>query len=275
MGKHDVNILIKARDEASNKLRGMVRSLIGFGAAFVGVRAGIRFVQGSVDAWTVQEDAVNKLRAGLQLLGQEAQAAAMGEFASKLQQMTTVGDETTLQLMSLGATMGKLSGDDLKQATVAAIGLSKAFGIDLNAAMRLVARAANGDTGTLKKYGIVLDENSDSTAKFNQLLTIGREKFVLAQAETRTFSGQFQMLKNSFGDARESLGKMIVGHSGLSDAMVFGRTVIENFGTSAQLAFVQMKLSLFQFWSEVAHGFADVVPAYLTYFKEKIGRAHV
>src|SRR5690606_38370605 len=111
--------------------------------------------------------------------------------------------------MSLGASLGRLSGEQLQEATRAAVGLSRRLKIDTTAAMRLVARAAVGDTAQLRRYGIVLEENLTPQEKFNELLNIGAESFVLAEGEAKTFGGRMQQVKNSLGDLMEDVGRQI------------------------------------------------------------------
>ncbi|MFH1605282.1 MAG: hypothetical protein ABIH03_15410 [Pseudomonadota bacterium] len=74
----------------------------------------------------------------------------------------------------------------------------------------LVGRAALGQTQMLTRYGIVLDESLGPQEKFNALLQIGAKSFGLAQAETRTASGQLKQAKNALGDAAEKLGKTLI-----------------------------------------------------------------
>ena len=108
------------------------------------------------------------------------------------------------------AALGKLSGGALRDATRAAIGLSRALGTDTTAAMRLIARAAIGDTSQLARYGIKLSELMSPQEKFNELLRIGASNFNLARGEAQTMTGQIQQMKNSWGDAKEKAGEFFL-----------------------------------------------------------------
>jgi hypothetical protein len=257
MGKHDVNILIRARDDASSALRRVARTAVGLGAAFVGFRQISRLVSGSLAAYNEEAEAVNQLGAALTQLGAGAQLEGMRQFAASIQKMTTVGDEATLQMMQLGATVGQLTGDGLQEASVAAIGLSRAFKMDLEAAMRLVARAAVGETGQLKRYGIVLADTADKTAQFNELLAIGRRHFALAQAETQTFSGKWKQLSNAIGDAKEQLGAMIAENGTLMTTLDLAKQFMENIKGTAELMWLEMRLGLVRFQEDVRHALLD------------------
>jgi hypothetical protein len=164
--------------------------------------------------------------------------------------------------------MGNLSGDALKKATLAAIGLSKAYGMELNTAMTLIAKAAQGNTATMSRYGIVFEEGMTSKATFNRVLDGGIGKFGMATAETETFSGKVQQLSVAWGNAKEKLGQYIVSTPMLSGAIDFAKTVIENFGLSMDIVTQSAALGFVGLWEDIKYGFGTVVPAYLDWFLE-------
>ena len=51
-------------------------------------------------------------------------------------------------------------------ATKAALGLAKAYGIDVETAMRLIAKARVGETGSLKRMGIVLSDTMSKQERY-------------------------------------------------------------------------------------------------------------
>ena len=219
--KSQIDIVLKARDQASAKLgkvgrasRGLAGNLSSLKTLAAGLGVGIgvagimQFARSSYEAFGRQEKATRRLSDALGLLGkmQRGTRAEMTGFAADIQKITTIGDEAVLEMMSLGSSLGKLSGESLKDATKAAIGLSKALGTDTTAAMRLVARAAIGDTSQLARYGIKLAEGMSAQEKFNELLRIGAGSFKLATGEAKTLTGQMDQLANSWGDAKEKAG---------------------------------------------------------------------
>ena len=272
-------MVIKARDQASKKFKKVGKAAGGMGSmlkkaalaagAFMGARAIKNFVAGSLAAFGEQEMAVKHLKDALDNLG-VGSAAAMDEmkkFASEIQKVTTVGDEATLEMMSMGASMGKLSGDSLKAATVAAIGLAKAYKMDTVAAMRLVARASAGDTASLARYGIKLDETMSAQEKFNEVLEIGASNFKLAEGETETYNGQMAQLSNTWGDFKETIGEAIKSHiPGLNQGFKIAGVVIENWGLVTKIAFTSAKLMLIDFWEDTKHTFGKTIPDLLRWF---------
>lgn len=221
MAKYSVDILLKARDQASAKFNkigksgmnmgSMLKKAAAMAAFYFGARTIKRQLQESLELFGKQEAAVKSLSDALGLIGKNSVKAMidMQKFASSIQQVTIYGDEVVLELMAMGASMGKLAGDELKEATKAAIGLSVAFKMETVAAMRLVARAAVGDTAQLKRYGIIVDASLSSQEKFNEVLAIGTEKFKLAEGQAKTYAGSIQQMKNALGDLKEKIGEAI------------------------------------------------------------------
>jgi hypothetical protein len=214
-----VDIIVQAHDRmqgfdrAEKRLNrfgmGVKRLAMGVAGAFglyLGGRAIASQMRASLEAFGEQEQAIAKLNQALQDLGAGGQLAGMQAYAAELQKLTTVGDEAALGMMQLGASIGRLSGEQLKKATQAAIGFSKAYGMELNAAMLLVAKAAQGNSEALSRYGIQLDKGLSDQEKFNEVLRRGAEAFRVAEAEAGTYSGRMAQLKNALGDVREEIG---------------------------------------------------------------------
>ena len=75
--------------------------------------------------------------------------------------------------------------------------------IDLGTAADLVGRAMVGETGTLKRYGIIVREGADA-------VEVMREQFRgAAENDAKKFGGVMAQLKNETGDLKEALGDFI------------------------------------------------------------------
>lgn len=256
--RHQVNILIKARDEASRKLAGLAKTAVGIGAAFLSFRAIGSFVRSSTEAFLQQEVAANKLSNALALLNAQAQTEDMLKFAGQIQRMTIYGDEAVAEVMALGASLGKFSGDTLENATVAAIGLANAYRMDLQTAMTLIGKAAQGNTEVLARYGIVFKEGMSQQEKFNHLLEIGQQNFALASGQTKTLCGHLKQLANAWGDAKEQIGGMIASIPKLNQGITFARTVLENFKLSMDIVWTETALQLIRLWERIKHTFWSI-----------------
>jgi len=275
MATHAVNVVVKARDDASRKFRrigssvkrlsGVLKGAVAGMAVYFGARQIFRFGRDIIDLYGKQELAVKHVTDALNLLGKGGDEAveSMKTFAREIQAVTTFGDEAVLEMAAMGASMGKLAGDDLKKATIAAIGLSKAYGVDTVAAMRLVARAAVGDTATLTRYGIKLGEGLDAQEKFNKVLEIGATNFELAKGETDTFSGAVAQLQNAWGDAKEKLGSYIAGSENFRKVIKFTQNLIQNFGDYMAIAWAKYKLTWVELFEGTRHLFTVQIPQLL------------
>ncbi|MCB5261902.1 MAG: hypothetical protein LHW53_04100, partial [Candidatus Cloacimonetes bacterium] len=130
--------------------------------------------------------------------------------ASAIQSVTTYGDESILMATRQMQVIGQLSADQLPAAQKAAVGLAAAYKLDLNTAFEMVGKAAAGNTATLSRYGIVLEEGLDPQEKFAELLRVGADRFALARDEANTTSGALQQMNNLWGDLKEVIGTWIL-----------------------------------------------------------------
>lgn len=217
MADKKATLLIEIKDTASaaiGKLKGALSSLassaLGVTLSIAGLVAGI---YSSLSAFSEEESAVNKLNIALKNQGIVSQAVTddLKNYAAQLQNTTTVGDETSLEMMALLTTFG-LTGDKLKEVYSASIDLSKGLGLDLHTAVLMLGKAAAGETGTLSRYGIVIDDNISKSQKLSEVLRLVNDRFGgSAAAEINTYAGKVAQLKKSFGDLLENIGALLVG----------------------------------------------------------------
>lgn len=155
-----------------------------------------------------QENAELKLAVAMNNAGNYTKEnfRAMKDYAAQLQQVTKYGDEVTMATMANLQTYG-MNTEELKKATQATLDMAAAKGIDLKAASELVGKAFVGETGTLSRYGIVLDKGIPKTEKFAAVLELIQQRFGgTAQAELETYGGQWQKISNWWGDIIEKGG---------------------------------------------------------------------
>ena len=164
----------------------------------------------SVKAFAEQEKAESTLRASLQASGQEVDAnmQKLKRMASEIQKVTTVGDEMSLAMMQQAVSMG-VQADQLDEATRGAIGLSKAFNLDLKMAMRASSAALLGQTEMLTRYIPELKDIEDPAERVALVHLKMGEGFTVATAEANATGGQLIQLKNAFGDLQEQVGEIL------------------------------------------------------------------
>ena len=224
--ERSIRLRIRAKDEASAKFKKVGQSAQGMGKTMAAVAGGMlgglgimaafsgmkRLVGESITLYRRQIEAETAMAASIRILGKDAGVtlSQMKLFASGIQKVTTMGDEATLELAALGASMGKFTGDALETATKAAIGFSKAFGIDAKAAMILLAKAAQGNFTSLSRYGIQVDITATQQEKLNTLLRQGAGYFKTLAVETDDASKRLEQAANRLGDLKEELGKAAI-----------------------------------------------------------------
>ena len=132
----------------------------------------------------------------------DTQREAIERVIAAQQNKTNFGDEA--QRAALMNLVG-ISGDYEKSmaALPAVLDLAAARGMDLSSASTLVARAINGETSALTRYGIQVDKGAGST----EVITAIMAKFG-GQAEANV--DPLVQLKNRTGDLQQEFGKALL-----------------------------------------------------------------
>lgn len=165
----------------------------------------------SVKAFDVQIQAEKRLEAALISAGEFSQAALQDfkDFASGLQEVTTVGDESTLKMLQLAKSMG-LSNEQAKSASKNAISLAKAMGINEQSAIRYTAALEQGDSTMLNRYLPTLRQIEDDTERAAKAQELLGQMFSAATSEAQTGLGPLTQLGNTFGDLQEEIGAIVL-----------------------------------------------------------------
>jgi hypothetical protein len=184
------------------------------------------FGAGAVLAFQQQEDAERKLSAALQATGKDVDSnmQRFKSFASELQKLTIVGDESSLALLQVATSQG-LNADQAERATKNAIALSAAFGVNQDAAIKMTGALEQGNVSMLKRTIPALKgikDDAEAAAKAQEILN---DAFKIAEAEAQTSRGQIIQLKNAFGDFMEEIGGVIA--SGLTPFIAKLKSVTE------------------------------------------------
>lgn len=225
MTSKKINLIIGLKDGVSGKLRKIGGALKTLGGGFkklaiAGVAMGTAVLGGLgalAKAYADQESVNSKLKASFDAAGESGAKAVIkwGAWATAIQRTTTLGDEEIMNLVSLAKIMG-VSNKRIGEATKGAIGLSKAFGIDLQTSMKMVALAFQGEYTMLNRYIPALRSASTEAEKAAVLQKAMATGFKLAEAELNTLKGQVTAFKGVFGDAMQAAGAAIFGDGGLT-----------------------------------------------------------
>ena len=173
----------------------------------------VDITQEAIDAAAGQEVAVNNLNAALARSGNLTQetTADLQAYASQLQATTKFEDDAAIAATALLQSLTKLDKDGLKAGVSAAADLATVLGIDLDSAIRLIAKGAAGQTEAFSRYGIAVQKGTTDTESFNNVIASLNAKFGgAAAAQLNTYSGSVTALKNAYGDLLEPIGDVIV-----------------------------------------------------------------
>ncbi len=216
MAEKTATLVIRLKDMASSGLKGFNATVGGMKSAFFATTAAVAgFVAvglSAIKSYAEQESAISKLENALRNQGVEVGvvSAQYQALASELQRVTTFEDEAILETQALLTTFG-VTTDQMEKTTIAALNLSTGLGIDLKSATMLLGKAAQGETASLGRFGLKISESIPVTEKFASVLELVNQRFGgSAQAAAETIAGRIEVLKNRFGELKETLGASLL-----------------------------------------------------------------
>lgn len=215
----------EAVDKLKGKVSGLKKPVGEVGSAFGGLTAALgplkvalgalagAFAVGKLISSAIEaEQAVNNVAIALKRSGEFSQTALkdVTDFASKLQDMTGLGDEAALEMFALAKSFG-ISAEEAKKVVAAANDLSAATGQDLMTATKQLSEAYNGQIGKLGKLNPALKDLTKAQLAAGEATKILGEAYAgTAAAQLQTFGGALNATKGRLGDLAESLGGIIV-----------------------------------------------------------------
>ena len=222
----------------SGSISSLGKAALATGVAYFGARGLISGLSSAIRLAGEQEQAEKKLEVAL---GKKSKALLAN--ASALQKMTTFGDEAIIGVQSSLAAFIK-DEEQIKKATEATLDMAVAMGMDLKAAGDLIAKTLGSSTNAMSRYGIAVEGAVGSTERLESLTNNVATLFGgQASAQAETMTGQIEQMKNSMGDAAETLGEVfgpaIIGSADLIKATaeslkdfiaVSGDTIMSLFG---------------------------------------------
>lgn len=138
----------------------------------------------------------------------ESQLKKFQAFASELQELTNVGDEATLEMLTLATQMG-LNAEQAQRAAKNALGLADAMGIGEQQALRMAAAVEQGDTQMLTRYIPTLRMAESDTEKLAIAQEFMANAFDTAVDAAQEGLGPLAALSGHVGDLTEQFGAII------------------------------------------------------------------
>ena len=221
-----------------SKTIGLVGTAAAAAAGAAGLYALNSALRESIDLANEQEAAEAKLEAVVKATGGAAglSAAAMKQYASDLQDVTTFGDEVTISAMAILASFKQIKGDEFKRATAAAQDMATVMGTDLNSAVLQIGKALNDPIkgiSALSRAGVQFTNAQKEQIKTLQESgnLLGAQKIILAELEGQfggaaaaarnTFGGMSKVVKGARDDFKEAIGRMITKNKAFIEGLKF------------------------------------------------------
>jgi hypothetical protein len=202
----------KATEGVQLSLSSLAKAAGGYKAVEQSLGNIVAFSRGSLDAFADQELAVKKLVTALEASGQ-ATPAIIGQYdalASSFERTTRFSDDLIQEMQALLVQVGGVGPPQMEAALRAATDLSAGLGVDLRTATMLVAKAFEGHTETLGRYGISVDKAKLEAQGITAVLDAINEKFGgQAQAQLETYAGRVDHLGNRWNNFQERVGDLI------------------------------------------------------------------
>jgi len=169
-------------------------------------------VTSSINEAVKQEEAEKALEAALLTTGRTIQGNIehYKQFAAAQMAVTKYADEEIEAAQALLLQMTSLNQQGMDKAVKGAMGLASTLKMDLQSATLLVAKAMEGNTAILARYGIRVDENLSLEEKRATILERLNTLYGRATAETNTYAGKIAQLKNYIGEIKEAIGDVII-----------------------------------------------------------------
>jgi len=206
-------------------------------AAF-GVRQIIRFGTDLLRTATDAEAKWNRVAHAVEGVGVSFSQALpeIEAFARAVQDVTTVGDEDFVVILNELITTSNDYARSLNAVgTVADLATAKQ--IDLRTAAQLAGRAMIGETGTFKRYGIIIREGESA------MEALRRQFGGFAMNEAKSVEGILQQLNNEWGDFKQALGDVLLKSGSAAEGLAALRDMVKSLTewvSDSEDAFVAM-----------------------------------
>lgn len=205
-----------------------LKSIIIATFAFRAIQRFSRFLGSLTDLYRDQIVQTTKLGQAMASVGNYTREGLhdLHDYAGELQELTGISNEEIEAQMSLLASYGQTA-TEIRQTILPVIDLSIAKHIELQAAATLVGKAFVGETGTLSRYGIIIEKNLPLAEKFDAVMEKLAMHTGMAARIGETYAGQVDILTEAYNDWKKGLGEIIGKSVEFSGILVETNGVIE------------------------------------------------
>ena len=208
-----VEKIAHAADKVPSSFKGIGVAAAAAAASIVALGAGaVVGLSKAIKAASEQEEALNSVSFALARAGANVRESLPDyeKFASRLQDVTGIGDEVTLKMLDLALAFGATK-DGAKDVVTAATELSAATGKSLEESVRQVSKTLGGFAGELGEVNPAIKALTAEQLKAGEAARILIDQYGGSAAnKLNTFSGALAATKGRFGDLLEQVGFLII-----------------------------------------------------------------
>jgi len=267
--------------------------------ALTGVIGGALSTRAAIAAAGVQLQAERKLGAVLQATAGAAKLSAgeIARYASELQSVTNFGDEATIAAAGVLATFKEIKGDTFKDVLAIAQDMSSVMGSDLQGSIVQLGKAFNDPirgASALAEVGVSFTDQQRNQIKTLQESgdLLGAQAVIMQELKSefggaaQALADPFTQMKNTVGDASESLGMLLIpslevaargvdnffvnlanGRGGLAELGVEFASFFQNIGLFFEYAGTSAAASFYKIDADIEHILLNAIPAYLGWLR--------
>ena len=206
----NVRVKISAEDKASRSIKKIRSQVIGMVGAYVGLKSAYTALKSIVKVGAEHERIWTNVGKALERHNQAAAGgvASVKAYADQLQTLTGISDEVIGTGVKMFVDYGQTLDGAMETMRVAA-DFAAGSGFQLKTAVDLLAKASVGYTGTLSRYGLIVDESLSKTEKFAAAVDLINERFGgAASDQAETAAVRMSLLSEKVGDLQEDIFKL-------------------------------------------------------------------
>lgn len=215
MAETTATIVFKAKDEATKKVKEMggalegVKKTMGTMAKLAVAAFSVAVIADFVKSAREAEVQTQKMVGAMKSLGlaSSENIGQMEQLANDMQKFVGIEDDTVKGYIALAYNMG-VTKDKMRDVMKGAAGLSKAFGVDMEQAVKMSAKAYEGNYDILQRYIPALKDAKTEAEKMELVQKAMANG--LQQAKDAWSADSWAQFDMALGDLKETIGTAIL-----------------------------------------------------------------
>ncbi len=199
--------------QISNSINSGFKNLVTTGLAAVGIGLGLnevfKFMGESIDEFEQAEQAVSRLESTLSNLGRGDVMDRIKEKAKEVkEQFGFLDDDDVIEFFNQFITYGKLTENEINTLLPVVIDFASKQRISIKEASEAVIAALEGNSKSLKQYGINVKDAKTETERLNIIMTELKPRVEgAAEAFKNIETGKIAIAKQEVADLKEEIGE--------------------------------------------------------------------